>query len=137
MTHRPRKMLLLMVVCVLLPPGFTLEEPGDLCPLDSCCNTTWDGQPLSYCRGHTGSISFPETSPPQILNIPNTQPVTPKQILQSSGTFTLRLLNLNVWGLKFESETVAVRMEAIKTLLKNSLYDLVLVQEAWYNEDYR
>ena len=103
MRHRSRKMLLLMVVCVLLPPGFTLEEPGDLCPLDSCCNTTWDGQALSYCRDHSGSISFPETSPPQILNIPNTQPVTPKQILQSSGTFTLRLLNINVWGLMFSS----------------------------------
>ena len=88
-------------------------------------------------NGHSGSISFPETSPPKILNIPNTRPVTPKQILQSSGTFTLRMLNLNVWGLKFESETVAVRMEAIKTLLKNSLYDFVLIQEAWYNEDYR
>ena len=137
MGQGPRKMLLLLVVCVLLPLEFALQEPGYLCPLDSCCNTTWDGQPLTYCRDHSGSISFPETSPPQILNIPNTQPVTPKQILQSSGTFTLRLLNLNVWGLKFESETVAVRMEAIKTLLKNSLYDLVLVQEAWYNEDYR
>ena len=137
MRHRQRKMLLLLVVCNLLPLGFALEEAGDLCPLDSCCNTTWDGQPLAYCRSHTGSISFPETSPPKILNIPNTRPVTPKQILQSSGTFTLRVLNINVWGLKFESETVAVRMEAIKTLLKNSLYDLVLVQEAWYNEDYR
>ena len=42
-----------------------------------------------------------------------------------------------MWGLKLESETVAVRMEGIKTLLKNSIYDLVLVQEAWYNEDYR
>ena len=129
--------MLLLAICVLLPPGFALKEPVDLCPLDSCCNTTFDGQTLAYCRGHTGSISFPEMSPPKILKISNTQPVTPKQILQSSGTFTLRLLNLNVWGLKFESETVAVRMEAIKTLLKNSLYDLVLVQEAWYNEDYR
>ena len=137
MRQGPRKMLLLMVVGILLPLRFALEAPGYLCPLDSCCNTTWDGQPLAYCRSHSGSISFPETSPPKILNIPNTQPVTPKQILQSSGTFTLRMLNLNVWGLKFESETVAVRMEAIKTLLKNSLYDLVLVQEAWYNEDYR
>ena len=129
--------MLLLAICVLLPPGFALQEPADLCPLDSCCNTTFDGQTLAYCRGHSGSISFPEMSPPKILKISNTQPVTPKQILQSSGTFTLRLLNLNVWGLKFESETVAVRMEAIKTLLKNSLYDLVLVQEAWYNEDYR
>ena len=137
MRQGPRKMFLLMVVGILLPLGFALQEPGYLCPLDSCCNTTWDGQPLAYCRGHSGSISFPETSPPKILNIPNTRPVTPKQILQSSGTFTLRMLNLNVWGLKFESETVAVRMESIKTLLKNSLYDLVLVQEAWYNEDYR
>ena len=132
-------MLLLLVVCVLLPLRFTLQQdPAHLCPLNSCCNTTWDGQHLAYCRGPSGSISFPETSPPTILNIPNTQPVTPRQVLhQSSGTFTLRLLDLNVWGLKFESETVAMRMEAIKTLLKNSLYDLVLVQEAWYNEDYR
>ena len=139
MGQGPRKMLLLLVVCVLLPLEFALQESGYLCPLDSCCNTTWDGQPLAYCRGHSGSISFPETSPPKILNIPNTRPVsaTPRQILQSSETFTLRLLNLNVWGLKFESETVAVRMEGIKTLLKNSIYDLVLVQEAWYNEDYR
>ena len=137
MRQGPRKMFLLMVVGILFPLGFALEEPGYLCPLDSCCNTTWDGQPLAYCRSNSGSISFPETSPPKILNIPNTRPATPKQILQSSGTFTLRMLNLNVWGLKFESETVAVRMEAIKTLLKNSLYDLVLVQEAWYNEDYR
>merc|ERR1712228_614625 len=53
------------------------------------------------------------------------------------SSFPLDLPNMNVWGLKFESETVAVRMEAIKTFLKNSLYDLVLVQEAWYNEDYR
>ena len=130
-------MLLLLVICTLFPSGFALEVPGYLRPLDSCCNATWDGKPLAYCRGHSGSISFPETSPPKILHLPNTRPVTPRQILQSSGTFTLRMLNLNVWGLKFESETVAVRMEAIKTLLKNSLYDLVLVQEAWYNEDYR
>ena len=47
------------------------------------------------------------------------------------------MLDLNVFGVRFESKTVAVRMEGIKRLLENSLYDLVLVQEAWYNEDYR
>ena len=135
MRQIPGKMLLLPLV--LLPLGFAQHEPGDLCPLESCCNATLDGKHLLYCRDISGSISFPETSPPKILNLPNTKPIVPRQVLQSSGTFTLRMLNLNVWGLKFESETVAVRMEAIKTFLKNSLYDLVLVQEAWYNEDYR
>ena len=50
---------------------------------------------------------------------------------------TLSMLDLNVLGVRFQSETGTVRMEGIKRLLEESLYDLVLVQEAWYNEDYR
>ena len=93
-----------------------------------------------YCRDTSGSYSVSQIGPPQVLNVAETRrrpPPLPKELLESSEIFTLRMLDLNVFGVRFESETVAVRMEGIKRLLENSLYDLVLVQEAWYNEDYR
>ena len=95
------------------------------------------GLPLMYCRDTSGSYSFSQIAPPQVLNIANTRPPLPKELLESSETFALRMLDLNVLGVRFQSETVTVRMEGIKRLLEESLYDLVLVQEAWNNEDYR
>ena len=96
------------------------------------------GLPLLYCRDTSGYNSFSQIAPPQVLNIENTRPPPfPKELLESSEIFTLRMLDLNVFGVRLESKTVAVRMKGIKHLLENSLYDLVLVQEAWYNEDYR
>ena len=93
--------------------------------------------PLTYCRDTSGSYAVSQILPPQVLDIQNTKPPLPKQLLESNEIFTLRMLDLNVLGVRFVSETVAVRMEGIKRLLEKSLYDLVLIQEAWYNEDYR
>ena len=125
--------------CPLLSLGFAVQEPEEHpCPLDSCCNTTLMGLPLMYCRDTSGSYSLSQLASPQVLNIANTRPPPfPKGFLESSEIFTLSMLDLNVFGVRFQSETVAVRMEGIKRLLEESLYDLVLVQEAWYNEDYR
>ena len=132
----PRKMLVLFFIwCTLLPLGLAVQEAGDHpCPLDSCCNTTLKGLPLMYCRDTSGFYSVSQIAPPQVLNVAETRrrpPPLPKELLESSEIFTLRMLDLNVFGVRFESETVAVRMEGIKRLLENSLYDLVLVQEAW------
>ena len=128
-----------LILVIVLTLGLALEEHGgEPCAIGSCCNATLGRHPLTFCRDSEGSISFPDISPPTILNVPTVKPAVPRQLAQSNGTFTLRMLNLNVWGLKFESETVAVRMEAIKALIKaRTLYDFVLIQEAWYNEDYR
>ena len=52
-----------------------------------------------------------------------------------AGSFDLKILNLNVWGLKL-ADLKNERMPAIAKMLKNSDYDVVLVQEAWYNVDY-
>ena len=90
-----------------------------------------------YCRDTSGSYSLSQLAPPQVLNIANSRTSLPKKMFESSEIFTLSMLDLNVFGVRFQSETVAVRMEGIKRLLENSLYDFVLVQEAWYNEDYR
>ena len=90
-----------------------------------------------YCRDTSGSYSLSQLPPPQVINIANARPPLPKELLESSEIFTLSMLDLNVLGVRFQSETVAVRMEGVKRLLEISLYDLVLVQEAWYNEDYR
>ena len=128
--------LLFFIGCSLLPPGFAVQEEHP-CPLDSCCNTTFIGMPLTYCRDTSGSYAVSQILPPQVLDIQNTKPPLPKQLLESNEIFTLRMLDLNVLGVRFVSETVAVRMEGIKRLLEKSLYDLVLIQEAWYNEDYR
>ena len=49
------------------------------------------------------------------------------------GSFDLNILNLNVWGL---ADAKKERMPAIAKMLQNSDYDVVLVQEAWYNVDY-
>ena len=43
---------------------------------------------------------------------------------------------MNVWGVFIDTDTVEVRMAALKTLLENSNYDLVLIQEAWFKKDY-
>ena len=125
--------LLLFICCSLLPLGFAAQDPEEHpCPLESCCNTTLMGLPLMYCRDTSGSYSLSQLAPPQVLNIANIpSPPLPKQLPESSEIFTLRMLNLNVFGVRLESRTVAVRMEGIKQLLENSLYDLVLVQEAW------
>ena len=124
-------LLLLFIWCTLLPLGHAVQEPEEH-PLDSCCNTTLMGLPLLYCRDTSGYNSFSQIAPPQVLNIANIpSPPLPKQLPESSEIFTLRMLNLNVFGVRLESRTVAVRMEGIKQLLENSLYDLVLVQEAW------
>ena len=133
---------MLFILCPLLSLGFSAaQEPEEHpCPQESCCKTTLMGKlTLMYCRDSSDTYSLSEIAPllPQVLNNTNTRPLLPKELLESSEVFTLRLLDLNVFGVKFESETVAVRMEAIKNLLEKSLYDLVLIQEAWYNEDYR
>jgi len=132
---------MLFILCPLLSLGFSAaQEPEEHpCPQESCCNTTLMGKlTLMYCRDSSDTYSLSEIAPPpEVLNNTNTRPLLPKELLESSEVFTLRLLDLNVFGVKFESETVAVRMEAIKSLLEKSLYDLVLIQEAWYNEDYR
>ena len=52
-----------------------------------------------------------------------------------AGSFDLKILNLNVWGLKL-ADLKNERMPAIAKMLENSDYDVVLVQEAWYNVDY-
>ena len=130
--------LLLFICCSLLPLGFAAQDPEEHpCPLESCCNTTLMGLPLMYCRDTSGSYSLSHLAPPQVINIANARPPLPKELLESSEIFTLSMLDLNVLGVRFQSETVAVRMEGVKRLLEISLYDLVLVQEAWYNEDYR
>jgi len=133
---------MLFILCPLISLEFSAaQEPEEHpCPQKSCCNTTLMGKlTLVYCRDSSDTYSLSEIAPllPQVLNNTNTQPLLPKELLESSEIFTLRLLDLNVFGVKFESETVAVRMEGIKSLLEKSLYDLVLIQEAWYNEDYR
>ena len=145
--HRwdPRKMVLLWFICcfTLLPLWFAVQQPEEPpCPADSCCNTTIMGLPLVYCRDTSGSYSLSKNHLPQILNVSNTRPPLPTEQLhktfgKSSETFTLRILDLNVLGLRFESETVTTRMDGIKRLLEKGLYDIVLIQEAWYNKDYR
>ena len=43
---------------------------------------------------------------------------------------------MNVSGLGFKTDKLKVRMAELKTLLQNSDYDIVLIQEAWYKREY-
>ena len=44
---------------------------------------------------------------------------------------------MNVWGLGSKTDKLNVRMAALKTLLQNSDYDIVLIQEAWFHREYK
>ena len=57
-------------------------------------------------------------------------------LLPNTNKFTLRILNMNVSGLGFKTDKLKVRMAELKTLLQNSDYDIVLIQEAWYKREY-
>ena len=56
---------------------------------------------------------------------------------ERSNTFTLRVLTINVWGFKAWAEEKQVRMSAIADFINKTEYDVVLIQEAWYNKDYQ
>ena len=96
--------------------------------LDACCD----------CLFLSGHYNLPSLPPPWIL--PNWEPKHPRQEkpepLGRVGSFDLNILNLNVWGLGLANRKNE-RMPAIAEMLMQSDYDVVLVQEAWYNADYR
>ena len=56
-----------------------------------------------------------------------------------ANRFSLRILNMNVWGMPFTagSASLDVRVAALKTLMENNNYDIVLIQEAWLYGQYR
>ena len=90
------------------------------------------------CLFLSGHYNLPSLPPPWIL--PNWEPKHPRQEkpepLGRVGSFDLNILNLNVWGLGLANRKNE-RMPAIAEMLLQSDYDVVLLQEAWYNADYR
>ena len=51
----------------------------------------------------------------------------------------LRVLNLNAWGFQLVSsgyEEYRIRLKALQETLAGSDFDVVLLQEIWYQEDY-
>jgi endonuclease/exonuclease/phosphatase family metal-dependent hydrolase len=113
--------------------------PAPACAPGECCIGSLFGHDLSYClvpgdpgtRG-LGGYTLPGTRPPTVLARPNTRP-NARWWWDKADEFTLNILNLNVWDI---GEAVDERMVAIQELLKKSEYDVVLVQEAWYNTHY-
>ena len=92
---------------------------------------------LSYNRA--GHYTLPSLPAPRLL--PNPVPkfafahFHENQPETREGFFDLKILNMNVWGLK-TAEQKNARLPAIANMLRKSDYDAVLVQEAWYNVDY-
>ena len=86
---------------------------------------------------YPGEYTLPSLPPPWLLPNPVAKHVRQHQPQPESrvGSFDLKILNLNVWGLKL-ADRKNERMPAIAKMLLHSDYDAVLVQEAWYNVDY-
>ena len=49
----------------------------------------------------------------------------------------IKILNMNVWGVKFFSKERRARMRGTAEFLRASDYDLVFIQELWYQEDFQ
>ena len=88
-------------------------------------------------QSYPGEYTLPSLPPPWLLPNPVPKHVRQHQPQPESrvGSFDLKILNLNVWGLKL-ADRKNERMPKIAKMLLHSDYDAVLVQEAWYNVDY-
>ena len=51
--------------------------------------------------------------------------------------FNIRVINMNVWGVRYSADRRSERMKGIATFLRNSDYDLVFIQELWSFSDYK
>ena len=58
-------------------------------------------------------------------------------VRSSSDHFSLRMLNMNVWGIRYYSERKDERMKGIVKFLQNSDYDIIFIQELWTPKDYK
>lgn len=51
--------------------------------------------------------------------------------------FNIRVVNMNVWGIRYSADRRSERMKGIASFLRNSDYDLVFIQELWSFSDYK
>ena len=84
---------------------------------------------------YPGEYTLPSLPPPLLPPNPVAKLERQPQPESRVGSFDLKILNLNVWGMRLADEKNE-RIAAIAKMLQNSDYDAVLVQEAWYNMDY-
>ncbi|EIN13859.1 DNase I-like protein [Punctularia strigosozonata HHB-11173 SS5] len=73
-------------------------------------------------------------SAPQSVFSAHTHEESPAALTRTDGT--LRVFTLNCWGLKWVSKHRNERVAAIASLLANSDYDIVALQELWVTSDY-
>ena len=55
----------------------------------------------------------------------------------TSISYNVKILNMNVWGIRYYSERKNERMEAIYKFLMKADYDIVFLQELWSFDDYK
>jgi len=60
-----------------------------------------------------------------------------EDVKRSKNSFTLRVLLMNIWGLKRMAKERKTRIPEIANFLKKSKHDIVFIQEAWYYSDYK
>ena len=53
------------------------------------------------------------------------------------STGRVKILVLNVWGLQHLADDKSARVAALAEHLRQSDYDIVLLQELWYNTDFQ
>lgn len=120
---------------------FREQKVFSTCSPNTCCVGKIEGVTARACykNGTVESLTSPKRG--ERLGIFN--PI----IIRSSSPVTrtdftrrvpgrIKILNLNVWGLRFMSEDTTERVEALAKHLTEENYDVVFIQELWYNKDF-
>ena len=143
-----RTFLLLLCTVVVLVKGKKRTDPGENCPANSCCKTNINGLYFSVCpTSYDGIVSIANHPIPSVIQSPNVNPflyhhhhhgqTNLGRNLQRSNDFTLKLLEINIWGFKWPmSEDKDLRVSKIVEFLTSSDYDIVFMQEAWMFSDF-
>ena len=114
------------------------ERQGEICNSNQCCRTSIDGFVAEFCLTQDPKVFAVQNYPAPIIIQRPKVPHISKQLnedLEKSTLFTLRVLTMNVWG--FKEEERRTRMPAIASFLRQSIHDIVFIQEAWYYVDFK
>ena len=52
-------------------------------------------------------------------------------------SYNVKILNMNVWGIRYYSDMKQERFAGIEKFLQSSNYDVIFLQELWSLEDYQ
>ena len=143
-----------IVVSNIVLLGICLEKrKGQVCEPNQCCNTTVDGFLAEFCPTQDPNVFEITDYPPQIvvprIGVPQT--FNGLSDGEETGAYTnilgpasrgttgayLRIISMNIWGFNVWAEEKETRMPAIAAFLRQSRYDVVIIQEAWYHADFQ